>query len=82
MYIQLYTIMNDPNWDKLGGEVDTYMEPGVRQIIYGLLFFCHVESQFMCTFCTLLTALSFFFSYTYFSPKRGYRRVLKFCMGF
>ena len=23
-----------------------------------------------------------FFSITYFSPRRGYRRVLKFCVGF
>ena len=34
------------------------------------------------TKCPLLTALFFFSPPGYFSPRRGYRRVLKFCMGF
>jgi hypothetical protein len=38
------------------------------------------------TKCPLLTAFLslsfFFFCITYFSPRRGYRRVLKCCMGF
>ena len=36
------------------------------------------------TKCPLLTACFFFLSFSlrYFSPGRGYRRVLKFCGGF
>ena len=57
-----------------------YFYQWLKKLIRAACLRCHE------TKCTLLTAFFFsfflFLCYTYFSPRRGYRRVPKFCMGF